>query len=106
MDSDRLGFGFPPQEFDETGAHTAAYERKIREIIRMARFTCQGVTVLLNADGKVAQVTYQGTVALAKSQAGMAFTPALADADKAELQTLIDRGIEQIRAEEGLDPAK
>lgn len=106
METDRLGFGIPRQEFDADGAHTAAYRRKIREIIRMAKFTCQGVTVLLNADGKVAQVTYQGMVALAKSQANMAFTPALSDADRADLQAVVDRGLEAVRAEEGLDPSK
>ena len=106
MESDRIGFELPAADLDEKGEHTPAYRSKIKEQIRMAKFTCQGITVLLNADGKVAQVTYQGMVALAKSQANMAFTPSLPDGDKADLQSVIDRGLEAIRAEEGLEPAK
>jgi hypothetical protein len=106
VESDRLGFGLPRQEFDEAGAHTAAYWRKIREIIRMAKFTAQGVQILLNADGKVAQVSVQGMVALQKSQANMGFVWSPDAADMATLQGVVDKGLEQIRAEEGLDPGK
>lgn len=72
----------------------------------MAKFTAQGVQILLNADGKVAQVSFQGMVALQKSQANMGFVWNPAGEDLAALQGAVDKGLEAIRAEEGLDPGK
>lgn len=104
MDSDRVAFGFPPQEFTADGQHTERYRARIRALIRMARFTAQAAQVLLNQDGKVAQVSFQGLVSLAKSQASMAFIWTPADPERAALQGIVDKALEQIKADEGLEP--
>jgi len=67
------------------------------------KFVAQQVQILLNQDGRIAQLVITGTVSLKKTQQQMGFQWTPEQADKDSLQALLEKGSAQVKAEEGME---